>query len=40
VLTESCAWVEHNKTSVSIDDTYTDIRNLGAIFVVQAGPSG
>jgi iron complex transport system substrate-binding protein len=36
VLTESCAWVEHSKTSVSIDDTYTDIRNLGAIFGVQA----
>jgi iron complex transport system substrate-binding protein len=35
VLTESCAWVQH-KTSVSIDDTYTDIRNLGAIFGVQA----
>ena len=35
VLTESCAWVQH-KTSVSIDDTYTDIRNLGAIFGVQS----
>jgi iron complex transport system substrate-binding protein len=36
VLTESCAWVERSKTSVSIDDTYADIRNLGAIFGVQA----
>jgi iron complex transport system substrate-binding protein len=36
VLTESCAWVERGKTSVSIDETYQDIRNLGAIFGVQA----
>ncbi len=35
VLAESCAWVQH-KTSVSIDDTYTDLRNLGAIFGVQS----
>jgi len=36
VLTESCAHVEPDKTSVSINDTYQDIRNLGAIFGVQA----
>ena len=35
VLTESCAWVEHGKNSVSINDTYTDLRNLGEIFGVQ-----
>jgi iron complex transport system substrate-binding protein len=38
VLAESCAWVQH-KTSVSIDDTYTDIRSLGAIFGVQSRAS-
>ena len=36
VLTESCAHVEKSKTSVSINDTYTDISNLGKIFGVQA----
>ncbi len=36
VLTESCAWVEKSKTSVSIDDTYQDLRNLGTIFGVKA----
>ena len=36
VLTESCAHVEPGKTSVSINDTYQDIRNLGAIFGVQS----
>ena len=35
VLTESCAWVEHGKNSVSINDTYQDIRNLGEIFSVE-----
>lgn len=36
VLTESCAHVQPGKNSISINDTYTDIRNLGAIFDVQA----
>jgi iron complex transport system substrate-binding protein len=36
VLTESCAWVEHGTDSVSINDTYTDLRNLGEIFGVEA----
>jgi iron complex transport system substrate-binding protein len=36
VLTESCAHVQPGKNSISIDDTYTDIRNLGAIFGVQS----
>jgi iron complex transport system substrate-binding protein len=36
VLTESCAWVEHGTNSVSINDTYTDLRNLGEIFGVEA----
>ncbi len=36
VLTESCAHVEPGKTSVSINDTYQDLRNLGTIFGVNA----
>lgn len=36
VLTESCARVDPGKTSVSIDDTYTDLSNLGKIFGVEA----
>jgi iron complex transport system substrate-binding protein len=36
VLTESCAWVQHATDSVSINDTYQDIRSLGAIFGVRA----
>ncbi len=35
VLTESCAHVE-NTRSVSIDDTYDDLTNLGKIFGVEA----
>jgi iron complex transport system substrate-binding protein len=35
VLTESCAHVQPGKDSVSIKDTYTDLRNLGEIFGVQ-----
>jgi iron complex transport system substrate-binding protein len=35
VLTESCAHVQPGKDSVSINDTYTDLRNLGEIFGVQ-----
>jgi iron complex transport system substrate-binding protein len=35
-LTESCARVQPGTNSVSINDTYTDLRNLGAIFGVQA----
>ena len=35
-LTESCAHVETSKQSVSIDDTYTDLTNLGEIFNVRA----
>jgi iron complex transport system substrate-binding protein len=35
VLTESCAHTEKGKTSVSVDDTYQDLRNLGAIFNVR-----
>ncbi|MGH9126173.1 MAG: ABC transporter substrate-binding protein [Acidimicrobiales bacterium] len=31
-LSESCARVQVTKTSVHLDDTYTDLRNLGAIF--------
>jgi iron complex transport system substrate-binding protein len=34
-LTESCAHVQSSKQSVSIDDTYQDLRNLGKIFGVQ-----
>jgi iron complex transport system substrate-binding protein len=33
-LTESCALVQSSKQSVSIDDTYQDLTNLGAIFDV------
>jgi len=36
VLTESCAHVQPGKDSVSINDTYTDLRNLGEIFAVQS----
>jgi iron complex transport system substrate-binding protein len=36
VLTESCAHVQKNTTSVSINDTYQDLRNLGEIFNVRA----
>jgi iron complex transport system substrate-binding protein len=35
VLTESCAHVQPGTNSVSIDDTYQDLRNLGAIFNVR-----
>jgi iron complex transport system substrate-binding protein len=35
VLTESCARVEPGTNSVSIDDTYQDLRNLGEIFNVR-----
>jgi iron complex transport system substrate-binding protein len=35
VLTESCAHAQQAKASVSIDDTYQDLRNLGAIFNVR-----
>jgi len=35
VLTESCVHVQKGTTSVSIDDTYRDLRNLGAIFNVR-----
>jgi len=34
VLEESCAHVQADKTTVSINDTYTDLRNLGATFGV------
>jgi iron complex transport system substrate-binding protein len=34
VLTESCAHVQAARQSVSIDDTYTDLTNLGQIFDV------
>jgi iron complex transport system substrate-binding protein len=33
-LQESCAHVQADKAAVSVDDTYTDLRNLGAIFGV------
>ncbi|MBV9593337.1 MAG: ABC transporter substrate-binding protein [Actinobacteria bacterium] len=36
VLSESCSHVESSKTAVSIDDTYSDLENLGTIFDVQA----
>jgi iron complex transport system substrate-binding protein len=36
VLTESCARVQSGIDSVSINDTYTDLRNLGEIFNVRA----
>jgi len=32
VLTESCVHVQQNLDSISISDTYTDLRNLGEIF--------
>ena len=35
VLTESCAHVQSSKQTVSIDDTYQDITNLGEIFGVE-----
>ncbi len=35
-LTESCARIQRSKRSVSIDNTYQDLSNLGAIFNVQA----
>jgi iron complex transport system substrate-binding protein len=35
VLTESCARVQPGTNSVSINDTYQDLRNLGAIFNVR-----
>jgi iron complex transport system substrate-binding protein len=35
VLTESCAHVQPGTNSVSINDTYQDLRNLGAIFNVR-----
>jgi iron complex transport system substrate-binding protein len=36
VLTESCAHVQPGTNSVSINETYQDLRNLGAIFNVRA----
>jgi iron complex transport system substrate-binding protein len=36
VLAESCARVQSGVDTVSINDTYQDLRNLGAIFGVQA----
>jgi iron complex transport system substrate-binding protein len=36
VLTESCVHVQKNTTTVSIGDTYQDLRNLGEIFNVRA----
>jgi iron complex transport system substrate-binding protein len=36
VLTESCARVQQGLESVSINGTYTDLRNLGEIFNVRA----
>jgi iron complex transport system substrate-binding protein len=35
-LTESCAHVQASKQSVSINDTYTDLTDLGEIFGVEA----
>jgi iron complex transport system substrate-binding protein len=35
VLTESCAHVQPGQDSVSINDTYQDLRNLGAVFNVR-----
>ncbi len=35
-LTESCAHVQASKQSVSIEDTYQDLTNLGEIFNVRA----
>jgi iron complex transport system substrate-binding protein len=39
VLEESCAHVQPGKDSISINDTYTDLRNLGAIFAVRSRAS-
>jgi iron complex transport system substrate-binding protein len=36
VLNESCAWTGSGTTSVSINDVYTDLRNLGEIFNQRA----
>jgi iron complex transport system substrate-binding protein len=36
VLTESCVHVQAGKNSVSINETYQDLRNLGDIFGVRA----
>jgi iron complex transport system substrate-binding protein len=36
VLTESCARVQPSVSSISLNDTYQDLRNLGAIFNVRA----
>jgi iron complex transport system substrate-binding protein len=36
VLTESCAHVQPGTSSVSINETYQDLRNLGEIFNVRA----
>jgi len=36
VLTESCAYVQSGTSSVSINETYQDLRNLGEIFNVRA----
>jgi iron complex transport system substrate-binding protein len=36
VLSESCAWTSSGTKSVSINDTYADLRNLGEIFNVRA----
>ena len=36
VLTESCVHVQKGATTVSISDTYQDLRNLGEIFNVRA----
>jgi iron complex transport system substrate-binding protein len=35
VLTESCAHVQKGTTTVSLNDTYQDLRNLGEIFNVR-----
>jgi iron complex transport system substrate-binding protein len=35
VLSESCAWSPSGTDSVSIDDTYEDLHNLGEIFGVE-----
>jgi iron complex transport system substrate-binding protein len=36
VLAESCAHVQPGRDSISINDTYTDLRNLAEIFGVEA----
>ena len=38
-LTESCAHVQASTQSVSVDDTYTDLTDLGEIFGVEAKAS-